>query len=212
MRRFDNVGKMIIVMVVVASSVCTSEAVAGDITRIEENWEFKVASTNLDKGLPAIIHAISPSSTTNGQHSVFLMNSWDAPSFQKGGMQLQSWSGDSLLDFKNHPQFEQLSTSNEVIKYTIAMEIINGNLVVEIIDGSSKTWGSFGGDLKIMTPTDVTNLNEYNSQLSLKNVGIRGAHNLAKGSLTGVKHYEGTKNVLNDKSTKDWHVYQAVVK
>jgi hypothetical protein len=59
------------------------------------------------------------------------------------------------------------------------MKLSGGLLTYEITDGSSTTWGAFGGQgyLKGTVATTLLNLNGYNSAVSVANSGIGYASN-----------------------------------
>ena len=194
-----------------ALPVVSADSFAIDkITRIEEDWQLRIQTPNANEGLPAITHVISPTSSLESEHTIVLFNYVDFPKFHKGGMQIQSWNGDDLIGARDHPKTGVLSVVNENLKYTIAMEIVSGNLVVEILNGRSTTWGNFGGEgyLKITRPTTLTSLNGYSPLWSVANADVRGGHNLSIGALVKTTFYSGKKSVGINKTTKNMHLFK----
>jgi hypothetical protein len=85
------------------------------------------------------------------------------------------------------------------------MEIAGSFLLFEITNGSSTTWGSFGGQgyLKASVPTTLANLNTYNPDVSVQNSGVSYAANRVESlTLKGVRLFLSTEEQLNDTTSR----------
>ena len=125
-------------------------------------------------------------------------------------MQLQRWHGETNLDFRNFPSSNRLATENEVIEFTTVMEITDDDVVIEIRNGISKTWSSFGGQgyLKVrFTNLSLGNLNAYQPDLSVKNSRVGFAsHRVKKLVLKEVRRYSSEE--LESREETDRIVHQ----
>jgi hypothetical protein len=117
---------------------------------------------------------MGPSNSTQSHYFVFTLNHQGLPNYVAGGMQLQVWNGEDLVSYKNGVKEGQLSQTDETVRWTQRLTVANGLVVMEIDDGSSQSWGEFGGQgyLKTSVQTSLTNLNEYRPYLSLTESGI----------------------------------------
>jgi hypothetical protein len=109
-------------------------------------------------------------------------------------MQLQSWHGQDVHQYHDHPNYSALGTSGEVITFTVVMSVESGTLKFEVINGHSTTWGSFGGQgyLKSTIQSQLENLDTYNLQTSVKQSRIGFAsHRVERFSRTAVRLFSG---------------------
>lgn len=163
-----------IAVVVAAGLVClTGNVFAADpaeVARIEEDWEVQIGLPDPDNDAPQIINVISPQSGIGGPHVVFELNHQTLGNYGSGGMQLQRWDGDLDKGYCCGPKLGLLATENEVIRYTLSMGISASTLTFEVLNGTSTTWGTFGGQgyLKLSSNTTLTKLNTYDPYTSLK--------------------------------------------
>jgi hypothetical protein len=72
-----------------------------------------------------------------------------------------------------------MSHADEVVRWTQAMQLDGNVLVFEVVDGSSTTWGSFGGEgyLRATVDTDLPHLNGYAPEASVNGSGVGFAAN-----------------------------------
>ncbi len=149
------------------------------VVRVEEDWELVVGTPDVDSDSPQITCVISPVGGVDSVYAVLELNAQTLPSFSSGGLQLQLWSGEKSLVANNYPNGSVLRTSNETIRWTQSVELTEGNLNFEVTNGSSTTWGSFGGQgyLKASHPTELTSLGSYNPAVSVSNSRVGYAAN-----------------------------------
>lgn len=146
---------------------------------VEEDWELIVASPDPNSTAPQISCTISPLSHVNSIHAAFELNHQSQPEFTAGGLQLQIWNDEQPLGSRKFPNPGVLSTDGEVVRWTQSLSLAGGVLTFAIKDGSSTTWGDFGGQgyLNASLVTDLPNLNGYDPAISAKNSGVAYAGN-----------------------------------
>ena len=140
------------------------------VVRVEEDWEVQIGVPDPDNNAPQIINVIAPLPGIMGPHAVFELNHRTFPKYIAGGMQLQYWNGDLDFGYCCGPHFGMLTHDNEVIRYTLSMSLAENALTFQVRDGTSTTWGAFGGQesLKLSVNAGVTSLDTYDFQTSLK--------------------------------------------
>ncbi len=151
----------------------------GAVVRIEEDWEMTVATPDANTTGPQVTCITSPAGNISGLHAAFSLNHRPQPNFASGGLQLQVWNGDTLVNISQPPQASVMSTANETVRWTQVMQISGGVLSWEVLNGTSATWGSFGGlgTLKVQVPSGLTNLGAYNPNVSVQFSGAGFAGN-----------------------------------
>lgn len=148
-----------------------------NVIRVEEDWELEVKQPDPDTQGPQVTCVTSPNGNVDGFFAAFNLNHRPLPEYQAGGLQLQLWHGeDALANWKVSGGL--LSQNNEQVRWTTQMTVENGELTFAVVAGSSATWGGFGGDsLRGSLPTELTNLNSYNPDVSVQNSGVGYAGN-----------------------------------
>ena len=114
----------------------------GRTTRVEEDWYVKIGTPDPDYDSPQITTVIAPSWTLSGKYAVFDMNCATQPGFSSGGVQIQLWQDDAIIQTASNTNWSSMHMINEEIRYTTAMSIEDGNLVFEILNGTSESWGT----------------------------------------------------------------------
>ncbi len=150
-----------------------------NVTRVEEDWEMVVGTPSSNSDAPQVTCLISPVGNVDSFHATFVVNHHDVPTYTAGGLQLQSWNGETLLASKRFPNQAVLSLPGETIRWTQTMTLGEEGLVFEVVGGTSSTWGNFGGEgtLKLITSSSLANLNGYSPDVSVKQSGVSYAAN-----------------------------------
>jgi hypothetical protein len=180
------------------------------ITRIEEDWKIEIGAPDPDNDAPQISIVCAPHGTLSRTHAVFEVNHATQPEYFAGGLQLQRWRGDSMLAFRDHPNHNLAHTNNEIITFTMAMKIDDGQLHFEVLDGSSTTWGAFGdgGHLKSSAATWWNSFSSYDPETSLTQSRVGYAsHRVRNLTRTAVRYYSGDSLVASDASERTVHQY-----
>ena len=172
-----------------------------DTVRVEEDWYIKIGTPDPDCDSPQITTVMSPAwNTPGGGYSVFDLNCATQPGFSSGGVQLQYWSNNSIVQSKSNTNWDSLRFTEEEVTYTSVMRIENDQLIFEIVNGSSSTWGSFGvGELIVQHPTWRRHLNGYDPECSAYNSRIGWASfEVRSFVLQRVRYYSGNGQVSTD--------------
>jgi len=178
------------------------------IVRVEEDWGFRVNCPDLKKTAPQVFTLISPTQSTENLHAIFELNHVTLPKFDAGGMQIQCWKGDSELTYRQHPNANILSNNDETVTFTMSMQLSNGSLAFEVKDGSSTSWGTFGGQgyLKTSSDTTLSSLNDYSPDISVKNSRIGyGSNKVDWFILKEVRYYSADGLVKTDSTERIVH-------
>lgn len=172
---------------------------------VEEEWELVVATPDLNRTAPQVTCAFSPVSEMESLYTTFELNHQSQPEFVPGGMQLQVWRGEELLASRKFPQNHIMSTDGETVRWTQRMTLQDGVLTFEIVNGTSQTWGAFGGQGYLCTTvlTDLPNLNGYSPTLSVENSGIGYAANRVQSLvLKSIRAVTSTGDVYEDNTIR----------
>lgn len=176
-------------------------AQAGDVVQVVQEWTLKVAEPDVNSSGPQVAIVVSPTGDVRGIHAVFEINHRNLPSFSAGGLQFQLWNGDGDINHHNAGDSSLFATAEEVVTFKVRLYLSGGNLVIEVIDGNSSTWGSFGGTgtLKFVVQTDLTNLNGYNTDVTVANSGVAFAgHRVCCLKLNRVRKYDSNGSHVDE--------------
>lgn len=145
------------------------EIVPTGVVRVEEDWKIVVANPTPKKDSPQLAVVFGPADPVTGIHAVFELNHCTQPKFRKGGMQLQCWRGDQLLNYRGQQRPVKLARDEETISFTTVTEAINDTITLSITNGSSKSFGNFGGNsnLRIVLQVPGANLDSFDGQYSI---------------------------------------------
>jgi hypothetical protein len=154
-------------------------ALAEDIVSIEEQWELSVGGPIPERSAPQVTMTMCPTDNLECHYFVFALNHWSHPDFAPGGVQLQHWHGDEIVSSHPGPADVPLDTEDETVSWTQRIAIEDGTITFEVVDGTSESWGDFGGSgyLKKSLSTSLSNLNGYRPAISLNESGISYAGN-----------------------------------
>jgi hypothetical protein len=182
------------------------------IVRVEEDWVLEILSPDGGESSPQLITAMSSTNQLADVHALFELNHRTLPDFTAGGMGLQLWSGDTNLDQRPTPKTEALHHANETIHFTMCLEIKDGNVEFEVRDGSSTSWGTFGGQgyLKTSASTTQNHLTLYSPTVSVKNSRVGFAkHRVKRFGILRVRYYSHG-NVLESTDETDRMVHKPI--
>jgi len=143
------------------------------------------------------LHTVmSPSDSVDASHAQVLWNYRETPNFIAGGVQLQSYNGESLIR-RRSMEYGPLSTTAESITWTQRLSTDGVILSFEVSDGQSSSWGAFGKDMRIDDNTDLSDLNSYSSEVSAKESGVTyGSNRVDLMVITEVRRY-GASGLLS---------------
>lgn len=177
----------------VTSGLSQTSLSTSTVLRVEEDWELVISDPDVDGETPQICCVMSPTRDLDSEHLVVNINHRSQPTFQAGGVQLQIWKGATPENAKPILNTASLSHGEEIIRWTQRIRVADGQLIFEVVDGDSMTWGRFGkpGELSISTRTLRTNLNAYHPRVSVANSGVTfGKNRVHKFILREVRAYD----------------------
>ena len=150
------------------------------IVQVEEDWELVVANPNGNQSGPQITCVMSPDCECHDTHFTFEINHLDLPEFVAGGLQVQEWDGEISMHVNRHPDKTAImNTPNETIRWTQRLILNESTLTFDIVNGTSTTWGTFGGQgyMRMVVLANHDNLNGYDPNLTVSSSGIGFASN-----------------------------------
>jgi len=181
-----------------------------DFVKVEEDWELVVGQPDPGTDAPQVTCYISPNGHLSGTFAAFDVNHRSQPSFSAGGLQLQLWHGDQCVQTRTLNSSAKLSASGEVVKWTTRVSLGNGWLRFQILNGTSSTWGPFGGwTYRVSEESSATTLDNYSSDVSVAQSGVGFAGNrVATLKLLKVRRYKADGSVVVDSTEKLVHSAQ----
>ncbi len=173
-----------------------------DVMRVEEDWEVVLNQPDPDVDAPQFHTVCSPFGNLD---SVYLQAYWnyrEQPEFLAGGMQLTAWLGDWCVGSKSYRE-DGLSPVAETITWTQAIDTNGSVLKFEILNGSSQTWGSFGGtETHLSGFVAVPHLSGYSTDFSVSNSWISyGANRVDLMRIKEVRRYDADGNLISRDQT-----------
>jgi hypothetical protein len=181
------------------------------VTEVQEDWELVVDTPDPNSSGPQVTCSIAPHTDDDSHYAAFELNHRTLPEFERGGMQLQVWSGAYNLSNNPFPQNQAMSTAGETVTWTMSMKLNGENLTFEVLDGDSTTWGKFGGQgyMRSSQLCDGENLNGYTPEDSIQNSGVGFASNRVHSlTLKRVRYYLSNGDVITDDAPRVVHQLQ----
>jgi hypothetical protein len=189
MRRQKCLGLLATLSAFLAAVTISARAYADSpkVISVEEHWELRLAEPDPDRSAPQTTMVMSPSGNVSGAHFLFTLNHNSVPDYAPGGMQVQLWDGDAFVQSQTAHDSKALDRSEELVTWTQKISLQSGQLSFQICDGTSETWGKFGGDdLTLSATSSLASLNSYRPSVSLSESQVGYAQNRV-GSLTLTK-------------------------
>lgn len=172
------------------------------VLRVEEDWKLILNEPDEGVDSPQFHTVMSPYGDVDSTYAQVLWNYREAPDYREGGVQLQCYDGDYLLR-RRSIEYGQLSTRAESITWTQALETTGFEIVFEVFNGSSDTWGSFGHDMRISSEVSIAGLSYYDPKVSQQNSCITyGSNRVDKLVITQVRWYGATGLIAVDSTER----------
>lgn len=177
-------------------------ATAADVTRVEEDWQLIVNQPDQQLNGPQVTCIISPA-TVDLAYCAFDINYGTQPNYSAGGLQMHLWNPDQPIVVSTLPVTGIMQQTNETVTWTQTMSLSQGTLSFAVKNGQSATWGSFDNSGNpLLATTTATNLNNYDSNVSLTNSGVCFASNLVTSlTLTAVRWYAADGTLIAQTTT-----------
>jgi hypothetical protein len=171
----------------------SAPAYAVDIVTVEEHWELEVGAPDGDSSGPQVCMVMSPTGDLNSDYFVFTLNHHSHPDYIAGGVQVQLWCGEDIVESKVGPSEGTLHHDNETVRWVQRTEIAGDTLHFEVISGESESWGEFGntGHLRFSIGTHLSTLNGYRPAVSLTESGVSfGGNRVRSLVLTKIRWFD----------------------
>lgn len=166
------------------------------VVRVEEDWGLVLNEPDDAVASPQFHTVMSPVANLDSVYAQVLWNYREVPDFVAGGLELQMWNGEQLLQNKSGRE-DPLSRSAEVIRWTQVLEVTGEGLSFSIQDGQSVSWGSFGPELHLMVSEGRSDLNGYSPDVSVQNACITyGANRVSVLAIGCVRYYGQSGNLI----------------
>ena len=175
------------------------------VVRVEEDWELVVGEPDANNNAPQVSCVAAPVGNVDSAYATLSLNHQSLPEFVPGGIQLQVWNGETPLEWRKFPNASLMAQPSETVYWTQTMAVAGGQLTFEVLNGTSTTWGTFGGQgyLKASVATTLENLNAYDPEVSVKNSGVSFAANRVQSLvLRKVRLVMSNGEVLEDATSR----------
>lgn len=152
------------------------------VVRVEEDWQLHVTQPEMQLDAPQVTTTMIPFSSQPDLLLQVDLNHGTHPSFTNGGIQIRASINDECTAQARSLTDERLHHDFETVDWTQVVALTEGGFYFGIIDGSSETWGTFGGSSTfISVPSSIVgenlSLDDYSPQHSLSNSGVTYASN-----------------------------------
>lgn len=184
-------------------AVITATTSLGDdpvrTVRVEEDWVLEVHDADPDTSSPQIATQMMPDGSREDIFALFCLNFHEVPYFTPGGMEIQLWEGEEVIDVDAHDSYE-LSENEETLRWTQSLQIDSGRLEVQVRNGESVSFGSFGDDsFEVSHETSFENLDSYSVEDTVANSGVSlGANRVRLLKIVEVRSFKSDGTVVTD--------------
>jgi hypothetical protein len=170
-----------------------------EIIGVEEDWELVVNTPDPLKASPQIITWMSPTGTCDELHFGTAFNHVQRPDFQSGGFQTKALAGEAVVEERFSENGNNLDKTDETLRWTQRMFLQDQELTFEVVQGTSQSWGSFGGpNSRVkLNAGSIINLNQYSPIRSREWSGVGYAANrVSKLELKSARLYTADGQVF----------------
>jgi hypothetical protein len=168
---------------------------------VEEDWELEVTKPDVTGVGPQVTTCMAPIAGNPSPFFVaYNLNYREQPKFLPGGMQLQVWANKQILSTAAD-QSAQFNTPGEKLTWTQRMALVGGQVVYNVSNGNSVTWGQFGqsGQLFSIFPAAVNSLAGYDPDASARTSGVGWqSNNVGHLTLVQVRYFAGGQLIWTD--------------
>jgi hypothetical protein len=205
---FKNPLGLIVGVLLVAIVFASTAQAAGPVVRVEEDWTLVLNEPDDNVDSPQFHTVMSPFTHLDSYYAQVVWNYREIPDFVAGGLQLQSWNGETQIRTRSVGD-SQLSTSAETITWTQSLETNGIVLLFQILNGESATWGVFGKDMNIDAEAYLPDLENYSPKVSVANSCITyGSNRVNVLMITEIRRYSADGELVSV-DTAPRYVYQA---
>jgi hypothetical protein len=162
---------------------------AEPVIRVEEDWKLVLNQPDGSVDSPQFHTIMSPYADVDSFYAQVLWNYRETPNFTAGGVQLQSYEGESLIR-RRSMEYGQLSTTAETVTWTQSLSTDGVALTFDVSNGQSTTWGTFGKDMRISSDANLPDLSGYSADVSAQESCVTyGGNRVNSLVITEVRYY-----------------------
>ncbi len=152
------------------------------VVRVEEDWQMHVTQPDAQLDAPQVTTTMVPFASQPDLQLQVDLNHGTYPSFTKGGLQVRACIGEQCVAQTRSLSDVRLQHESESVDWTQVVLLSENGFYFGIINGSSETWGEFGGNSTAIYVAASTvggnlSLDGYAAQRSLNNSEVAFASN-----------------------------------
>jgi hypothetical protein len=169
-----------------------------DITRVEEDWVTEIIDPNREVTAPQFTSVMTPDQNDQSTYFTVEFNHSTSPEFVGGGLQLQTWANDALVDASPRLNERTLDNNDERVSWTQYMEVKDGAVEFGLSRLQSSTWNQVDLATAKVTGSGASHgtLNNYHIYDSTTGSGVGFASNrVGNMILLEVRAYSGDQLV-----------------
>ena len=163
------------------------------IYKIEEDWSLVVLEPDPAIHCPQVTLFTFPLGDSQSKYFQLQLNHAADEWFSGGGFQVAAVAQEEVVDRARSEVRTPLATNGDTIQWTVVMACINNEFLYAVKNGTSASWGSFGGpDYLVRMPSgDTTSLSGYSYHNSLNGLDVGfGANRVESLKLVRVRLYD----------------------
>lgn len=167
-----------------------AQADGPDLFMVEEDWELVINEPDTKINSPQVAFFLYPDAEHADCYFQLQMNYAAEDGYSSGGFRVGAFCAEVPVDEERSQIRSSLAWDNDTIRWTSAMAIFHGKLMMAVKDGYGMQWGHFGGPeyLVQMDDQELHCLDHYTPEKSLQSVDIGfGANRVASITLKQVR-------------------------
>jgi len=143
-------------------------------SRIEEDWELRLNQPEAISNSPQITIYMTPNVSKLATYFQLQLNHAADVNFSEGGFRVSAIVDETALDGARSGTQGLLTYDGDIIRWTSVMAVRDNQIYFAIKDGTSMSWGDFGGPEYLLSiPSgEIKDLSGYTPKQSIKDVDI----------------------------------------
>lgn len=159
-----------------AAMLCSSATAqeSSPVFMVEENWEMKINEPDVKINSPQVAFFLYPDADCADCYFQLQMNYAAEDGYSSGGFRVGAFCQEQAVDDERSQIRQSLAWDGDTIRWTSAMAVFDGKVMMAVKDGFGWQWGTFGGPeyLVEMSDQEIHDLNHYTPEMSTASVDI----------------------------------------
>lgn len=189
-------------VLVALTFACCDGVIAADpeLVRVEEDWLALIIETDEGNTTPQLMNVISPDQSLSGTYGLIELNHSTYPTFSRGGLQIQTRRGDTLLSANDYADGVSLRHDYDRLEYTVYLSVEQNEMYVGVSNVRSKTWGSLNlPQMRVQMNRLNRSLADYSPDYSAANTSVLvGAPRLATFCQVRTRYIYSNGDIVTD--------------